>query len=153
MRIGEAAGCDFSLLRETECINAARIARFLALIAREPWVLRGKRIALWGLAFKPYTDDVRFAPALEIARRLLAAGAELCAYDPRAMLVLTEWPEFCPPDWEKLRPLVARPLIFDGRNAFSPQAAAAAGFAYFGVGRPTPAPAAASRGGTATSGR
>lgn len=169
VRIGEAAGCDFTLLREAERINAARIDRFLALMARELWVLRGKKLALWGLAFKPNTDDVRFAPALELARRLLAEGAELCAYDPQAarnaqarlpllrcagdpyeaaagadaLLILTEWDEFRRPDWSALSGALARPLIFDGRNLLSPTEAAAHGFQYFSIGRPPAVPAEA----------
>ena len=128
VRIGEKLGCDFSLLREVEKINVRRTEQFIAKIKKELWVLRGKTLAVWGLAFKPNTDDVRFAPALNIIRRLMAEGAKIRAYDPEAMqkakldlpdvtycesayqaaegadaiLVLTEWSEFREINWKRL---------------------------------------------------
>src|SRR6202790_3318918 len=85
VRIGEKLGCDFSLLKEVEKINLRRAEQFVAKVKRELWVLRGKTLAVWGLAFKPNTDDVRFAPALSIIRRLQSEGAKIRAYDPEAM--------------------------------------------------------------------
>lgn len=160
VRIAEQLDCDFSLLKEVDCVNQRRIDLFLEKIKRELWVLRGKTICVWGLAFKPDTDDVRFAPALEIMRRLLAEGADLQAYDPQAMekakaqlpgatycadpyeaarsssaiLAVTEWEEFRRIDLARVRSLVDRPLIFDGRNMFDRQEVSSQGFKYVGMG-------------------
>jgi UDPglucose 6-dehydrogenase len=160
VRIGEQLGCDFSLLKEVEKINLRRAEQFVSKIKKELWVLRGKTLAVWGLAFKPNTDDVRFAPALGIIRRLLAEGANIHAYDPEAMekakqelpeitycetpyeaakgaeaiLVLTEWDEFRDINWARVVKRVARPLIVDGRNYYSAEEVAAHGFAYVGIG-------------------
>jgi UDPglucose 6-dehydrogenase len=143
-----------------ERINQRRIDLFVDKIKHELWVVRGKRIGVWGLAFKPCTDDVRSAPALAIIRRLLADGAVVRAYDPQAMdkakaqipdveycadayavaegadavLALTEWEEFLRLDLNKVRQIMARPLIFDGRNMFSRIAMAEQGFEYVDVG-------------------
>jgi UDPglucose 6-dehydrogenase len=161
VRIGEKLGCDFSLLREVEKINVRRTEQFVAKIRKELWVLRGKTLAVWGLAFKPNTDDVRFAPALAIIRRLLSEGAKIRAYDPEAMqkarrdlpeisycessyqaaegadaiLVLTEWSEFRMINWTRLGELVSHRLIIDGRNLLSADEVLANGFQYVGVGR------------------
>lgn len=161
MRIGEKLGCDFSLLEEVENINVARIERYVARIRKELWVLRGKTIAVWGLAFKPDTDDVRFAPSLAIVRRLIAEGARVRAYDPQAtekakrdipeiqycssayeaaenveaILLLTEWDEFHKIDWSRIFQIVAHPLIVDGRNMLSPQEVTSQGFDYVSIGR------------------
>jgi UDPglucose 6-dehydrogenase len=166
IRIAEKSGCDFSLLREVEKINQGRIGWFIEKLRSEVWVLRGKKIAVWGLAFKPNTDDVRFAPSIEIVKALLAEGAEVRAYDPQAIdkakavlpnitycddayqaakgaeavVLLTEWKEFRKVDWCRLARLVERPLIIDGRNALSAQVVAANGFHYIGIGRASAAP-------------
>jgi UDPglucose 6-dehydrogenase len=160
VRVGQDAGCDFALLREVERINQRRIDLFVNKLKNELWVVRGKRIGVWGLAFKPRTDDVRSAPALAIVRRLLAEGALVQAYDPQAMekakaeipeieycadayaaargaeavLALTEWEEFLSLDLMKVRQSMARPLIFDGRNMFSRDAMALHGFEYMDIG-------------------
>jgi UDPglucose 6-dehydrogenase len=160
VRIAEKFGCDFSLFKEVEKINQNRIAKFGEKVKKELWVLRGKKIAVWGLAFKPNTDDIRFAPALAVARYLLAEGAIVQAYDPQAMegarrnlpevhyfhdpyqaakeveaiLLLTEWEEFQNLDWGRLARLVERPLVFDGRNALPCDEIIAHGFQYIGVG-------------------
>jgi UDPglucose 6-dehydrogenase len=161
VRIGEALGCDFSLLKEVEKINLRRAEQFVAKVKKELWVLRGKTLAVWGLAFKANTDDVRFAPALNIIRQLLSEGARIQAYDPKAMpkaeeelprityckdlyeaangadavLVLTEWDEFRQVRWDRLAKKVSRPLIIDGRNVFSGDEVVAHGFEYIGIGR------------------
>jgi len=161
VRIGEKLGCDFSLLREVEKINLRRVEQFVAKIKKELWVLRGKTLAVWGLAFKANTDDVRFAPALNIIRRLLLEGAKIRAYDPEAMqkaqrdlpeitycessyqaaegadaiLILTEWNEFRALNWKRLGELVSHKLIIDGRNLLSADETLANGFQYVGVGR------------------
>src|SRR5207248_10322009 len=85
VRIGEALGCDFSLLKEVENINLRRTEQFVAKVKRELWVLRGKKLAVWGISFKPNTDDVRFAPAVSIIRQLVSEGAHIRAFDPQAM--------------------------------------------------------------------
>jgi UDPglucose 6-dehydrogenase len=161
VRIGEKLGCDFSLLKEVEQINLRRTEQFVAKVKKELWVLRGKTLAVWGLAFKPDTDDVRFAPALNIVKRLLAEGANIRAYDPQAMqkakdelpdityclnhyeaaqnadaiLVLTEWDEFRSLDWDALARNVAHPLLIDGRNVYSEQDVSAHGFDYVCIGK------------------
>jgi UDPglucose 6-dehydrogenase len=162
VRIAEKSGCDFSLLKEVEKINHGRIHDFVEKIRQELWVLRGKRIAVWGLAFKPDTDDVRFAPSIPLVQSLLDEGATVCAYDPEAMekaravlpkitycadpyqaaegadaiLLVTEWQEFLGIDWARLRGLVERPLILDGRNMLRATDLTRHGFHYVSIGRP-----------------
>ncbi len=161
VRIAETFGCDFGLLKQVEAINLARVDRFVARLRDELWTLAGKKIAVWGLAFKPETDDVRFAPAIAIIRRLLAEGAEIHAFDPQAMekaqrelpaihlhadayaaaeradaaLLLTEWKEFQQLDWARVAAAMARPLIFDGRNALPAPDLAAHGIQCVGIGK------------------
>ena len=163
VRIAEKAGCDFSLLKEVEKINKRRIDLFVEKVRRELWVIRGQKIAVFGLAFKPNTDDIRFAPAIELLRVLIHEGAIVSAYDPQAgekaraaypevrycsspyeaargadaVLIATEWEEFRKLDWQELKKLVARPLILDGRNMFSPAVMTAQGFHYISIGRPS----------------
>jgi UDPglucose 6-dehydrogenase len=161
VRIAEKAGCDFSLMKEVENINKRRIGYFVEKVRKELWVLRGRKIAVWGLAFKPNTDDVRFAPAIEILKALLREGSIVSAYDPEAtekarmlvpeanycaspyeaaqdadaILIVTEWDEFRSMDWARLRNIVSRPLLIDGRNLFDPKEATTHGFHYVSVGR------------------
>ncbi len=126
--------------------------------------LAGRRFALWGLAFKPNTDDMREAPSRRVVADLLARGATICAYDPVAMdearrnfgaepriayaespmaalagadalVIVTEWKEFRSPDFEELKRRLKTPLVFDGRNLYDPAAMRAAGIAYFAIGR------------------
>jgi UDPglucose 6-dehydrogenase len=163
IRIAEKSGCDFSLLREVEKINQGRIEHLVEKVRKELWVLRGKKIALWGLAFKPDTDDVRFAPSIALVRSLLAEGATVSAYDPQAtekakavlpeitycadpyqaaqgadaVVIVTEWDEFRTIQWERLRSVIQHPLIVDGRNLFDPQEVVQKGFHYVSVGRST----------------
>jgi UDPglucose 6-dehydrogenase len=130
--------------------------------------IEGKTVALWGLAFKPRTDDIREAPALVLIEALLAAGADVRVHDPEALAnvrqiygerlvycdrpygaleqadalaVVTEWNEFRNPDFEVMRRLMRQPVVFDGRNVFDPARMAAAGFTYYGIGRAGSAPA------------
>jgi len=161
VRIAEKFGCDFTLLKEVERINQSRVDLLVEKIQKELWVLRGKKICIWGVAFKPNTDDIRFAPALSIIRRLQAEGAHIQAYDPKAMekakkeipnitycqdayeaangadavVLLTEWEEFRKMDWCRLATLVERPLIIDGRNALPLDDLTRNGFEYVGIGR------------------
>lgn len=162
IRIAEKSGCDFSLLREVEKINDRRIEQFVEKVRKELWVVRGKKLAVWGLAFKPNTDDVRFAPSITLLKSLTEEGAVLRAYDPQAtakasevlpdvtycadayeaaqgadaILIVTEWDEFRDLDWRRLKSLVERPLIVDGRNMFHPSEVTRHGFQYISIGRP-----------------
>jgi UDPglucose 6-dehydrogenase len=162
IRIAEKSGCDFSLLKEVEKINQRRIESFVEKIRQELWVVRGKTLAVWGLAFKPDTDDVRFAPSLALVKTLVDEGANVRAYDPEAMekaksvlpditycsdpyqaakgadaiVIVTEWDEFRQVDWKRLLSTVEHPLLIDGRNMFSPEEMSRHGFAYVSIGRP-----------------
>jgi UDPglucose 6-dehydrogenase len=166
VRIAEKFGCDFTLLKEVERINQNRVDLLVEKIKKELWVLRGKKICVWGLAFKPNTDDIRFAPALSIIRRLQAEGAHVQAYDPEAMdkarreipevtycqdmyeaakgaeavVLLTEWEEFRKADWKHVSTVVERLLIIDGRNTLSREDVTAHGFHYVGIGGVSGAP-------------
>jgi UDPglucose 6-dehydrogenase len=125
--------------------------------------LKGRHFALWGLAFKPGTDDMREAPSLVIIEELLQRGATVSAYDPEAMgtakvllgdtilwaqnayeacenadalLIATEWNSFREPDWKALKQTLKNPIVFDGRNIYSPEAVREQGFTYYSIGRP-----------------
>jgi UDPglucose 6-dehydrogenase len=164
IRIGEDLGVNMDLLKEVDSLNLSRIENILAKVRRALWVVREKDIAILGLAFKPNTDDIRGAPAIELAQRLLAEGARLRLYDPQAMantqrvlppsdrvfyahspqeavsgaqalIVATEWEEFKSLDLRQLNKWMTTPILIDGRNIFSPADAEAAGFEYFPVGR------------------
>jgi UDPglucose 6-dehydrogenase len=161
-RLAERAGIDFVLLKEAERVNKERIDRFLEKVKRVLWVLKGKQVGVLGLTFKAHTDDIRFAPSLEIVRRLLAEGASVRAYDPQAMkktqalfptvhyakdpyeasagadalLLLTEWPEFLKLDWARVHSDMLRPLVLDGRNLLDPARMRELGFEYHSIGRP-----------------
>jgi UDPglucose 6-dehydrogenase len=162
IRLAEKAGVDFSMLKEAERLNKKRIDAFVEKMRRSLWVLKGKRIGALGLAFKAHTDDVRFSPAIDVVKRLLAEGAHVCAYDPEAMdraqadgiqieyakdaaavakgadavVILTEWPQFKQLDWKAMHDAMARPLLLDGRNLLDPAAMKAIGFEYHSIGRP-----------------
>ena len=161
-QIAEQLGYDFRLLREVEAINEDQKARFLRKIRRAIWNLRDKTVTVLGLAFKPDTDDIREAPAIEVIRELLREGASVHAYDPRAMknaqrvlpevtycqdayaaleesdcLVLcTDWDEFRQLDLARVRKLMRYPIIVDGRNTFDPATVHGHGFHYSSIGRP-----------------
>ena len=153
------------ILAAVEAVNEAQKTRLIdKLIKRLGSDLRGRKIALWGLAFKPNTDDMREAPSRAIVQSLLERGAAVVAYDPVAMdeakrvfassagpsfaaspldavagadalIVVTEWQEFRSPDFGELRRRMKQPLVFDGRNLYDPALARAAGMEYFGIGR------------------
>ena len=161
IRLGERAGADVSLLKDAENINKKRIDNFLAKARHALWVVKDKRIGILGLAFKPGTDDIRFAPAVELIGRLLQERAVIQAYDPQAMermkpvfpgirycddphevaenaeaiMIVTEWPEFKTLDWQRMRDSMLRPLILDGRNLLKGEKMVAMGFEYQGVGK------------------
>jgi UDPglucose 6-dehydrogenase len=161
-RLAARLGYDFSLLREIARINDDAIEAAVERVKEGLWNLEDKTVALFGLAFKPGTDDVRFAPALTLARRLISGGARVVGYDPEAaanakeelpeleialspyqaaagahcVVVCTEWPEFRVLDLKTLRDLMAYPLVVDGRNLFDPRSMVASGFSYYPTGRP-----------------
>jgi UDPglucose 6-dehydrogenase len=161
IHLSASVGVDFDILKATERVNKERIDRFFEKIRQALWVVKGKRVAVLGLAFKANTDDVRFAPALEVVRRLLEEGANVHATDPEAMsrtkalfpqlnyhedpydalrdadaaLVCTEWDIFRRLDWERAGTLMARKLVIDGRNLYAPQAMREKGFEYHSFGR------------------
>jgi UDPglucose 6-dehydrogenase len=162
VHLAEKSGVDFSMLREAEKVNHRRIDRFVEKLRRALWVIKGKQVGVLGLAFKPHTDDIRFAPAIDLIHRLLADGAHIRAYDPEAMdkargvlpqieyakspydavdgvealLIATEWPQFRDLDWPRVHDIMARPLILDGRNLLVPSQMKSFGFEYYSMGRP-----------------
>jgi UDPglucose 6-dehydrogenase len=160
--ISEELGYNFDLLKDVEKINNEMRALFLEKIEKALWVTRGKKIAMWGLAFKPNTDDMRNAPSITIVEKLLADGATINAYDPEAtetaravlgdaityekdmytplkdadaLVIVTEWEQFKEADWDKVKSLLHSPIIIDGRNMFTPQEMQKAGFTYHSIGR------------------
>jgi len=161
VHLAGTVGVDFEILKAAERVNKQRIDRFLEKVHQALWVVKGKRVAILGLAFKANTDDVRFSPALEVARRMHAEGADVHATDPEAIsraqailpqityhhdpydalrdaeavLICTEWEEFRELDWERAGKLVARRLVIDGRNLCSPARMRELDFEYFSFGR------------------
>jgi UDPglucose 6-dehydrogenase len=153
---------DFKILRAVEEVNSRQKGRLVDKVEAHFGNLEGKTIAVWGLAFKPRTDDMREAPAIPIIERLLARGARVQAYDPAAapvargifgdrialcdksyealkgadaLAVVTEWNEFREPDFAKMQSLMKTPVVFDGRNIYSPEHMRELGFTYFSIGR------------------
>ena len=161
VKIAEKNGYDFSLLKEVGRLNTQRRELAVEKLKRALWILKGKRIGLLGLAFKPHTDDIREAPALAIARRLIEEGALVQGYDPQAavkakqavpelticpdpyavadqaeaLVLCTEWPEFAALDFSQLKAAMVRPLLLDGRNALDREKLIGLGFEYLGIGR------------------
>jgi UDPglucose 6-dehydrogenase len=161
--ISEQLGVPFNLLKEVEVINRRQLDRFVDLIREKLWVLQEKKIALWGLTFKPDTDDTRESVALKLADKLIAENAEITAYDPKgmanarlhpvgdklgyadsalaategaeALIIATDWPEFAAVDFDVVKSKMATPLIFDGRNLLNPATMRKIGFSYNGIGR------------------
>jgi UDPglucose 6-dehydrogenase len=155
-------GSPMEIVAAVERVNSRQKTIMLPRMEQMLGGLKDKKIAVWGVAFKPRTDDIREAPALFIIEGLLAKGASVAAYDPKAMdhakgslpksvrwaksgydalegadalLLATEWNEFREPDFGKMKSLMRRPLIFDGRNIYNPKTVKALGFEYVGVGR------------------
>ena len=161
IKISEQLGYDFELLKAVRNINEAQKRSFASKIQQALWVVKGKTIAVLGLAFKPNTDDMRYAPAIDVIEFLEGEGATIKAFDPQAMkeaahvlrqvtfcrdpyeaargadclAVLTEWNEFKELDFKRLKKLMRQPLIVDGRNIYDPQRMRSLGFRYIGVGR------------------
>lgn len=169
INISEQLGVPLQLLKEVERINACQLERFLSRIREKMWVLRNKRIAVWGIAFKQNTDDVRESVAVKLIRRLCEEGAIVTAYDPKAagtgaealagtravicddmyecvcgaevLIVATEWRQFALANLQKVKSLMRLPIIFDGRNLLHGENVVHAGFEYHSVGRKSLYPA------------
>ncbi len=162
LKSSQDEGYDFRILSAVEDVNRSQKERLVEKIAKHFGSLKGRTIALWGLAFKPRTDDMREAPAIPIIERLLEAGVRVQAYDPAAipvarkifgdritfcdksydalagadaLAIVTEWNEFREPDFARMRTLLKAPVVFDGRNIYSPEHMRALGFSYFSIGR------------------
>jgi UDPglucose 6-dehydrogenase len=163
LRFAAASDYEFQILRAVETVNERQKLRLLTKLQKHFGSLKKKKIAVWGLAFKPRTDDMREAPAVPLINGLLNAGARVHAYDPEAMkvargifgtkitfaangygalegadalVVVTEWNEFREPDFPRMRKLMKNPAIFDGRNIYNPHQIRAHGFDYVSMGRP-----------------
>lgn len=165
INVAEQLGAPMNILKEVEAINEQQLERFLKRIRKKLWVLRHKRIAVWGLAFKQNTDDVRESVAIKLIKRLCDEGAIVTAYDPKAaqtgatalegynvtiaddmyectreaelLIVATEWKQFTMANLVKVRELMRLPIIFDGRNILHGENALHAGFEYHSIGRKT----------------
>ncbi|MEX2671808.1 MAG: UDP-glucose/GDP-mannose dehydrogenase family protein [Phycisphaeraceae bacterium] len=161
--MGEATDRGAELMTAVHAVNLAQRQRFIKRIDQHfNGDFAGKRIAIWGLAFKPGTDDMRDAPAVDIINHLTKAGAEVCAFDPVAMptaqtlfdsqvtyaddtmatlakadalVICTDWAEFRQPDFDEMKALMAQPVVFDGRNLYRPDAMRRFGFSYYSIGR------------------
>jgi len=165
--VARECGYDFRLLDEVIRINEEQRRRFIRTVRNALWTLRGKRLAVLGLAFKGGTDDVRESPAILLVQSLLQEGCQICAYDPAAharakevliasveyansayeaaseadaVLILTEWEEFATLDLIKLHAAVKYPIVIDGRNLYDPAVMTAHGFTYYSIGRAVATP-------------
>jgi UDPglucose 6-dehydrogenase len=151
------------LLKEVQSINKLALERFIKRIRDNLWVLQEKRIAVWGLTFKPHTDDVRNSVAIDLVTALVDEGAHVVAYDPKgaehvkhleigskitiasspldavngaeALVIATEWPEFAEVDFKEVKKRMVAPMIFDGRNLLDPMTMKELGLIYHGIGR------------------
>ncbi len=163
MTMARQLGLDFDLLRSVERVNERQKRWLVEKAAKHFGTLAGRTIGVWGLAFKPKTDDMREAPSIAVVEGLLAAGAKVRAHDPvarsvaerifhgrgvvfvdepyaaaegaDALLLVTEWNEFRQPDFARLKRIMREAVLLDGRNIWDPAKALAAGFKYYGVGR------------------
>jgi len=163
LQFAGAKNYDFKILQAVEAVNERQKQRLLEKLTVHFGSLEGKRIAVWGLAFKPRTDDMREAPSVPLIKGLLAAGADVHAYDPEAMtvargifgakvtfadnsyatltgadalVIVTEWNEFREPDYARMKKLMRGAVIFDGRNVYNPDQIRGQGFTYYSMGRP-----------------
>ncbi len=159
--IGEQYNLDFSLLEAVERINNSRIDKLFRFVRMALWNVKDKNIAVWGLSFKPNTDDIREAPSIKVVGRLVQEGANVRAYDPKAMdnfrklfpditygkdmydilegahalIILTEWEDFRKADLGKVKELMKTPIIIDGRNIYEYDELERFGFEYYPMGR------------------
>jgi len=161
VNIADNVGYNFKVLNSVIEVNDRQRFRVIDKLLTEFRDLSGKRVAVWGLSFKPNTDDIREAPATDVIIKLLEMGAEVSAYDPVAgentqkilpdveytsdsygavkgavaLLIMTEWNEFKQADIKKIKELMASPIIIDGRNIYHPREMRELGFTYYGIGR------------------
>ncbi len=163
MKSASDRGYDFRILGAVDAVNRKQKERLVAKMQQHFGNLAGKNDrVMWGLAFKPRTDDMREAPAIPIIERLLEKGARVRAFDPAAapvakkifdsrialcersydaltgadaLAIVTEWNEFREPDFDKMKSLLKSPVVFDGRNIYTPEQMRALGFTYFSIGR------------------
>ena len=168
IKISEQLGVPFNLLKEVQRINAGQKDRFLSAVREALWVLREKKIAVWGLTFKPDTDDLRSSVAVDLVADMLREGAHVSVYDPKgmekarelkelaaatfasspletiedaeALIIATEWSEFANVDLDAVKKKMKTPMVFDGRNLFNPETMATLGFNYYSIGRHRVAP-------------
>ena len=162
IHISEKLGYSFDLLKEVEKINDEQKSRIMVKVKDLLWNLPDKTVAIWGLAFKPDTDDIRSAPSMEIIKRLIKEKAKVRVFDPKAMdkvkteigeditycediydaareadcvILMTEWNEFKEIDWHKVKQVMKNPAVLDGRNIYDPEKLRQLGFKYTGMGR------------------
>jgi UDPglucose 6-dehydrogenase len=162
IRFASDGGYQFRILQSVEDVNKTQKTRLFSKIKKQLGALKGKTIAVWGLAFKPRTDDMREAPSIPLIEALLAAGVKVQSYDPEAtavakgifgnrisyaatnydalkgadaLVIVTEWNEFRRPDFDRMRTLMRAPVVFDGRNLFTPDQMKQNGFSYYSIGR------------------
>ena len=162
MKTAEEAGYDFRILKAVEAVNETQKRLLFDLVSEHFGDLKGLHFAVWGLAFKPNTDDMREAPAVVVIDLLLKAGATVCAFDPEAvdeskahylgdrvtyaekpmdalegadaLILITEWNEFRRPDFDLMKQKLKNPVVFDGRNIYSRKTLEKQGFTYYGIG-------------------
>jgi len=162
VKTSEDHGYDFRILKAVEAVNETQKRLLFEMVKEHYGDLSGRRFAVWGLAFKPNTDDMREAPAVVVIEALLAAGASVCACDPEAveearahhlgdridyaekpmdalagadaLIIVTEWNEFRRPDFEAIKGLLKDPVIFDGRNIYSRKTLERLGYTYYAIG-------------------
>jgi len=162
IHIAEKMGYPFNMLKEVEKINEMQKDLVIRKVKSMLWNLPDKVVGVWGLAFKPNTDDMRSAPSVDIIRRLIAEGAKVKAFDPAAtekaraelgdsiaycqdlyevardadcVMLLTEWNEFKEIDWQRIKDIMKQPVVLDGRNIYDPEKLKKLGFRYAGIGR------------------
>jgi UDPglucose 6-dehydrogenase len=153
---------DFKILNAVESVNTTQKTQLFGKMRKHFGSLKGKTVGVWGLAFKPKTDDMREAPSIPLIEALLSAGADVQAYDPEAtkvakhifgdrisftasnydavkgadaLAIVTEWNEFRRPDFVRMKSLMRSPVVFDGRNLFTPEQMKQNGFTYYSIGR------------------
>jgi UDPglucose 6-dehydrogenase len=164
IKMAKDNGVDFSILEESEKVNKNRRVKFIEKIENILWINKDKNITIWGLSFKPNTDDIREAPSIDIVKQLNSAGANLRLYDPEAaenfknifpesdklryfsdmygaledsdaLIILTEWEHFISANLEKIKNTMKLPIIIDGRNIFDESLVESYGFEYYSIGR------------------
>jgi UDPglucose 6-dehydrogenase len=162
MRFAAEKKYQFKILDAVENVNVAQKTTIYAKMKKHFGSLKGKKVGVWGLAFKPKTDDMREAPSVPLIEALLDAGAKVVAHDPEAtkvakgifgnrvsytssnyaaikgadaLAIVTEWNEFRRPDFARMKSLMKSPVVFDGRNLFTPEQMKQNGFTYYSVGR------------------